>query len=153
VNTRGIQINGGLGEQLNFTTTIYESQGRFADYYNRYSESIKADGSNPAIIPGIGISKRFKDDAYDFPMAEANIAFTPNKFLNLNLGYGRNSIGDGDRSLLLSDGASPYPYVKLNTTFWKIKYTNIYTWLKDVRADVLQDRTYATKFAASHYLS
>lgn len=153
VNTRGIQINGGLGEQLNFTTTIYESQGRFADYYNRYSESIKADGSNPAIIPGIGISKRFKDDAYDFPMAEANIAFTPNKFLNLNLGYGRNFIGDGYRSLLLSDGASPYPYVKLNTTFWKIKYTNIYTWLKDVRTDVLQDRTYATKFAASHYLS
>ena len=153
VNTRGIQINGGLGEQLNFTTTIYESQGRFADYYNRYAESIKADGSNPAIIPGIGISKRFKKDSYDFPLAEANIAFTPSRFLNLNLGYGRNFIGDGYRSLLLSDGAAPYPYVKLNTTFWKIKYTNVYTWLKDVRADVLEDRTYATKFAASHYLS
>lgn len=153
VNTRGIQINGGLGEQLNFTTTIFESQGRFADYYNRYSESIKADGSNPAIIPGIGISKRFKTDSYDFPLAEANIAFTPSRFLNLNLGYGRNFIGDGYRSLLLSDGASPYPYVKLNTTFWKIKYTNVYTWLKDVRTDVLQDRTYASKFSASHYLS
>ena len=153
VNTRGVQVNGGLGDQLNFTSTIYESQGRFADYYNRYAESIKADGSNPAIIPGIGISKRFKDDAYDFPMAEANIAFTPNRFLNLNLGYGRNFIGDGYRSLLLSDGASPYPYVKLNTTFWKIKYTNVYTWLKDVRTEVLEDRTYATKFSASHYLS
>lgn len=153
VNTRGIQVNGGLGEQLNFTTTIFESQGRFADYYNRYAESIKADGSNPAIVPGIGISKRFKDDAYDFPMAEANIAFTPNRFLNLNLGYGRNFIGDGYRSLLLSDGASPYPYVKLNTTFWKIKYTNVYTWLKDVRTEVLEDRTYASKFSASHYLS
>ena len=153
VNTRGIQINGGLGEQLNFTTTIFESQGRFADYYNRYAESIKADGSNPAIIPGIGISKRFKTDSYDFPLAEANIAFTPSRFLNLNLGYGRNFIGDGYRSLLLSDGASPYPYVKLNTTFWKIKYTNVYTWLKDVRTDVLEDRTYASKFSASHYLS
>ena len=153
VNTRGIQINGGLGEQLNFTTTIFESQGRFADYYNRYAESIKADGSNPAIIPGIGISKRFKTDSYDFPLAEANIAFTPSRFLNLNLGYGRNFIGDGYRSLLLSDGASPYPYVKLNTTFWKIKYTNVYTWLKDVRTEVLEDRTYASKFSASHYLS
>ena len=153
VNTRGVQLNGGLGKQINFTTTIFESQGRFADYFNRYAESIQPDGGNPAIIPGIGIAKAFKSDAYDFPMAEANLAYTPSKFFNLNLGYGRNFIGDGYRSLLLADGASPYPYVKLNTSFWKIKYTNIYTWLKDVRPEVTVDRTYATKFAASHYLS
>ncbi len=153
INTRGIQFNGGLGKDLNFTTTIYESQGRFADYFNRYAESIKPNGGAPAIIPGIGIAKEFKSDAYDFPMAEANLSYTPSKFINLNLGYGKNFIGDGYRSLLLSDGASPYPYFKLNTTFWKIKYTNIYTWLKDVRTEVTEDRTYATKFAASHYLS
>ncbi len=153
INTRGIQFNGGLGKGLNFTTTIYESQGRFADYFNRYAVSIKPDGGNPAIIPGIGIAKEFKSDAFDFPMAEANLSYTPSKFINLNLGYGKNFIGDGYRSLLLSDGASPYPYFKLNTTFWKIKYTNIYTWLKDVRSEVTEDRTYATKFAASHYLS
>ncbi len=153
INTRGIQINGGIGSQLNFTTTIYESQGRFADYFNSYAVSIKPDGGNPAIIPGIGIAKEFKADAFDFPSADANLAFTPSKFINLNLGYGRNFIGDGYRSLLLSDGASPYPYFKMNTSFWKIKYTNIYTWLKDVRPEVTVDRTYATKFAASHYLS
>ena len=153
VNTRGIQFNGGLGKDLNFTTTIYESQGRFADYFNRYAETLAPDGGDPAIIPGMGIAKVFKSDAYDFPLAEANLAYTPSQFLNLNLGYGRNFMGDGYRSLLLSDGASPYPYVKMNTTFWKIKYTNLYTWLKDVRPEVTADRTYATKFAASHYLS
>jgi hypothetical protein len=153
VNTRGIQFNGGLGKEINFTTTVYESQGRFADYFNRYAESIAPAGGNPAIIPGMGIAKGFKTDAYDFPLAEANLAYTPSKFINMNLGYGRNFIGDGYRSLLLGDGASPYPYFKMNTTFWKIKYTNIYTWLKDVRPDVTEDRTYATKFAASHYLS
>jgi hypothetical protein len=153
INTRGIQFNGGLGKELNFTTTLYESQGRFADYFNTYAVSIKPDGGNPAIIPGIGIAKEFKSDAFDFPMAEANLSYTPSKFINLNLGYGKNFIGDGYRSLLLGDGASPYPFFKLNTTFWKIKYTNIYTWLKDVRSEVIEDRTYATKFAASHYLS
>jgi hypothetical protein len=153
INTRGIQFNGGLGKDLNFTTTIYESQGRFADYFNRYAESIAPNGGNPAIIPGIGIAKEFKTDAYDFPMAEANLSYTPSKFINMNLGYGKNFIGDGYRSLLLGDGASPYPFFKLNTTFWKIKYTNIYTWLKDVRSEVTDERTYATKFAASHYLS
>ena len=153
VNTRAINFRGGLGDKLNFSTTIFESQGRFADYYNQYAESIKPSGGNPAVVPRIGIAKEFKTDAYDFPMAEANITFTPNKFMDMQLGYGRNFIGDGYRSLLESDGASPYPYFKLNTKFWKIKYTNTFMWLKDIRPEVTVDKTYATKFMANHYLS
>jgi hypothetical protein len=153
VNTRGVQIQGALGEQLTFTTSIYESQGRFADYYNAYSETLAPSGGNPAIIPGIGIAKRFKDDAYDFPMAEANLKYKPNEFIDLQLGYGRNFIGDGYRSLLQSDATSPYPFFKINTSFWKIKYTNTYMWLKDVRPEVTVDGTYASKYMASHYLS
>ena len=152
-NTRGLQIQGAIGEQLSFTTTIYESQGRFADYFNRYSESIKPSGGNPAIIPGVGIAKKFGDDAYDFPMAEANLTYTPSRFFNLQLGYGKNFLGEGYRSLLQSDGLSPYPYFKINTAFWKVKYTNTYMWLKDVREAVTFDRTYAKKFMANHYLS
>ncbi|KRD08055.1 gliding motility protein RemB [Flavobacterium sp. Root901] len=153
VNTRALNFRGGLGEQINFTTTIFESQGRFAGYYNDYAETLKPSGGNPAIIPGVGIAKRFKTDAYDFPLAEANITFAPSKIFDLQLGYGRNFIGDGYRSLLESDGASPYPYFKINTNFWKIKYTNTYMWLKDVRPDVTVDRTYASKYMANHYLS
>ncbi|MEO7977307.1 gliding motility protein RemB [Flavobacterium sp.] len=153
VNTRAVNFRGGLGKQINFTTTIFESQGRFAGYFNDYAESIAPSGGNPAIIPGMGIAKQFKIDSYDFPLAEANITYAPSKFFDLQLGYGRNFIGDGYRSLLESDGASPYPYFKINTTFWKIKYTNTYMWLKDVRPDVTVDRTYASKYMANHYLS
>ena len=152
-NTRGIQIQGGLSKKFNFTTTIYESQGRFADYYNEYAESIKPSGGNPAIIPGIGVAKQFKTDSYDFPVAEANLTFAPSQFIDLQLGYGRNFIGDGYRSILVADGASPYPYFKINATFWKIKYTSTYMWLKDVRDEVTVDGTYATKYMANHYLS
>ncbi|MBJ2122873.1 energy transducer TonB [Flavobacterium sp. IB48] len=153
VNTRALNFRGGLGKQINFTTTFFESQGRFAGYFNDYAESIKPSGGNPAIIPGIGIAKRFKTDAYDFPLAEANITFAPGKIFDFQLGYGRNFIGDGYRSLLESDGASPYPYFKMNTKFWKIKYTNTYMWMKDVRPEVTDEKTYATKFMANHYLS
>lgn len=153
VNTRGIRVQGGIGETIDFTTSIFESQGRFADYYNAYAASLAPAGGNPAIIPGIGIAKSFKTDAFDFPVAEANLTFTPNRFINLQLGYGRNFIGDGYRSLLQGDAPSPYPFVKINTTFWKIKYTNTYMWMKDVRAEVTEDRTYETKYMANHYLS
>jgi hypothetical protein len=158
INTRGIQIQGGLGEQINFNTTIYESQGRFADYFNRYSESINPSGvipsiGDPAIVPGIGIAKRFKTDSYDMPLADANISYTPSKIFNIQIGYGRNFIGDGYRSLITTDGVSPYPYFKINTSFWKIKYTNTYMFLKDVRPEVTVEKTYATKYMANHYLS
>lgn len=153
VNTRALNFRGGLGKQINFTTTFFESQGRFAGYFNDYAESIKPSGGNPAIVPGVGIAKRFKTDAYDFPLADANITFAPSKIFDLQLGYGRNFIGDGYRSLLEGDGASPYPYFKINTNFWKIKYTNTYMWMKDVRPEVTAEKTYATKFMANHYLS
>ena len=152
-NTRGIQVQAGLGDKLVLTTTVFESQGRFADFYNQYANSIRPSGGNPAIIPGIGIAKQFKTDSFDFPSADANITYSPSKMINLQLGYGRNFIGDGYRSLLFGDAASPYPFFKINTTFWKVKYTNTYMWLKDVRQEVTDERTYATKFMANHYLS
>lgn len=152
-NTRGVLVQGGLGKHFNFYATVFESQGRFAQYVNEYAESLKAFGPDPAIVPGRGIGKRFKTDSYDYPVAEAYLSYAPSKFINIQFGHGKNFIGDGYRSLFLSDVASPYPFLKLNTTFWKIKYTNTWMWLKDVRPEATVDRAFLTKFMANHYLS
>lgn len=152
-NTRGVRVQGSLGKKLSFSSTIYESQGRFADYVNKYAESIAPAGGNPAIIPGRGIAKAFKKDAYDYPAATGYLSYTPNKFLNLQFGHDKNFIGDGYRSMLLSENASPYPFFKMNTKFWKIKYTNLWMWLRDVRPEVTVDGVFKQKFMASHYLS
>uniref|UniRef100_UPI002613C2BA gliding motility protein RemB n=1 Tax=Winogradskyella sp. TaxID=1883156 RepID=UPI002613C2BA len=152
-NTRGIFIQAGFGKRFNISTSIYESQGRFADYFNRFAESLRAFGPDPAIIPGRGIAKRFKDNSYDYPVAEAYLSYTPVDFLNIQFGHGKNFIGDGYRSLFQSDVASPYPFLKLNATFWKIKYTSTWMWLKDVRPEVVVDDAFLTKYMANHYLS
>jgi len=152
-NTRGFYVQGGLGKKLSFSASVYESQGRFAQYVNKYAESLKAFGPDPAIIPGRGIGKGFKDGAYDYPVAEAYLSYTPAKFINIQFGHGKNFIGDGYRSLLQSDVASPSPFLKLNTKFWKIKYTNTWMWLKDVRPEVTEDGAFLTKYMANHYLS
>ncbi len=152
-NTRGFVVQGGLGKKFNFYSAVFESQGRFADYVNRYAESLKAFGPDPAIIPGRGIAKRFKTDSYDYPVAEAYLSYSPAEFLNIQFGHGKNFIGDGYRSLLLSDVTSPHPFLKLNTKFWKLKYTNTFMWMKDVRDEVVQDKAFLTKYVANHYLS
>lgn len=152
-NTRALQINGGISKKFNFSTTFYESQGRFATYFNEYAELIKPDGGNPATIPGRGIAKEYKTDAYDYPVAEAYLSYSPSNHFNFQFGNGKNFIGDGYRSLLLSDVASPLPYFKINTNFWKIQYTNIWMWGQDIRPELTVDGAYKQKFMAVHYLS
>ena len=152
-NTRLVHLQGGLGDKINISAVVYESQGRFAEYFNAYAESIRPDGGNPAIIPGFGIAKQFRSDSYDYPIATGYVSYTPNNFFNLQFGHGKQFIGDGYRSLMLSDNASPYPYLQLNTTVWKLKYTNTWMSLRDVRPEVTADGSFRTKYMANHYLS
>lgn len=152
-NTRAAILQGGLGKNFSFYTVLYESQGRFSDYYNHYAESLKPDGGDPAIIPGRGIAKPFMGQGYDYPAAEGYLSYSPSKFFNLQFGHGKQFIGDGYRSLFMSDNATPYPYFKLTTSFWKIKYTNTWMSLRDVRPAVTGDGSFRTKYMANHYLS
>ncbi|WGK65562.1 gliding motility protein RemB [Croceiramulus getboli] len=152
-NTRAVFIQGGLGDKFNFFSAIYESQGRFPDYFDAWARSLKPDGGNPAIVPGRGVAKESRAGDLDYPIAEGYLSYAPTSFFNLQFGHGKNFIGDGYRSLLLSDVASPYPYFKLNTTFWKLKYTNTWMSLRDVRPEVTGDGSFRTKYVANHYLS
>ena len=152
-NTRLVQFQGGLGKNISFAASVFESQGRFAGYFNRFAESIRPDGGNPAIIPGRGIAAQFREDSYDYPVATGHVSINASKWFNVQLGHGKNFIGDGYRSLLLSDNASPYPFLKLNTTFWRLKYTNTWMSLRDVRPEVTADGSFRTKYVANHYLS
>ncbi|MCK5823804.1 MAG: gliding motility protein RemB [Ichthyobacteriaceae bacterium] len=152
-NTRGVYIKGELGESFSFQSAFYESQAIFPDYVTNWINTSR-DRKDPAIVPGLGLAKRFKDNGFDFPMAEGVISFTPNKFFNLQFGTGKNFIGDGYRSLFLSDGAFNYPYAKINTTFWNIKYTNYFMWMQDIRPEVaISGEVHQKKFATAHYLS
>jgi len=153
-NTRGALIQGGIGKNFYFSTSVYESQGRFADYFNDFARSIAPSGGNPGIIPGRGIAREFNGDAFDYPVAEGYIAYKPNKYFSFQFGNGKNFIGDGYRSLFLGDAASPYPYFKIDTEIGKFKYTNLFLSVRDVRPEATRDDgSFLTKYIATHYLS
>ncbi|MBK9515386.1 MAG: gliding motility protein RemB, partial [Flavobacteriales bacterium] len=57
----------------------------------------------------------------------------PGKYFNFTLGQGRNFFGEGHRSLMLSDEAYSYPYLRITTSIWKIKYVNLFTMMNDIR--------------------
>jgi hypothetical protein len=156
-NTRGLQIQGSLGKKFSFSTSFYESQGRFAEYVNKDTRSVGVPIGASAIVQGRGKAKSFKEGGFDYPVAEAYLSYTPNKFFNFQFGNGKNFIGDGYRSFFLSDVASPYPFLKISTSFWKIKYTNLWMWMDDVRRVTNEDPsgggTNFRKYVAMHHLS
>ena len=156
-NTRGLQIRGSLGKKFSFSTSFYESQGRFAEYVNKDTRIQGAPIGGSAIVHGRGKAKSFKEGGFDYPVAEAYLSYTPNEFFNFQFGNGKNFIGDGYRSFFLSDVASPYPFLKISTSFWKIKYTNLWMWMDDVRR-ITNDEARAggtnfRKYVAMHHLS
>ena len=150
-NTRAVNVKGSIGK-LSFSSSIYESQGRFAQYINDYSRTLKPANSY-AVFLGAGNSKAFKDGGFDYPVAEGYISYDANKHFNLQFGNGKNFIGDGYRSLFLSDAAAPYTFAKISTKFWKINYTNIWMWTNDVRDSAFTNDVYLRKFVAAHHLS
>ena len=77
-----------------------------------------------------------------------NLKYKLNKFIVADIGKGRHFIGNGYRSLLLSDGQTPYPYLKIKTEFGRVKYYNLYTtFLNPNQADYGRK-----KHATIHYL-
>ena len=61
--------------------------------------------------------------------------------------------GDGYRSLLLSDNSFNYPFFKITTNFWKVKYVNIFSVLQDLRPEYEIENTFRKKYSTTHYLS
>lgn len=144
VATKGAAFSGNITKKFSFYTAYYENQARFPQYLTNW---ITAN----TVIPQQGRPKPFGTGGYDFGWATGYISYTPTKYLNAQLGHGKNFIGDGYRSLLLSDNAFNYPYLKLTANVWRIKYSIVYAQFQDLRTVTGPNQVYAKKYGVFHY--
>ena len=144
VNTRGAEVRGTIGNNFAFYTNLRENQAVFPDYITDFARINK-------VVPGQGHARNFKETGFDYANASAYIAARPTYWLQAVLGYGKNFIGDGYRSLILSDNAFAYPYVKLTADIWNIQYSCLYSQMSD-KNRILDDDTFARKNIVIHYL-
>ncbi len=82
-----------------------------------------------------------------------HVSWDAHKYINLTLGRGKNFFGEGYRSLFLSDEAYSYPYLRISTSVWKIKYVNLFSMMNDIRGAKGVPSDYGSKFSSMHYLS
>ena len=76
------------------------------------------------------------------------VSYTPNHIFNFQGGLDRNFIGEGNRSLFLSDYGKPYPFAQMSARFWHVEYLVIYQFFKEE-----VEENWRNKFGATHYLS
>ena len=150
VNTRAFEAKGRIGSKITFYSSFYENQAVFPDYLE------DAIVDNYFVVPGQGYSKWINheiDHDFDFAMSNGLLSYQADKHFNIQFGHGKNFIGDGYRSLLLSDNSFNYPFFKLKTDFWKIKYVNIFSVFQDLRPEYEIENTFRKKYSTTHYLS
>ena len=115
-NTRGVLIRGSIGNDFAFESTFLENQAVMVDYLSNFVRTWE-------VVPGQGRVKKFKNNGYDFANASGVLTYSPVKHLNFMAGSGKLFVGNGYRSLLLSDNTFNYPYFKVNFHSKKFSYT------------------------------
>lgn len=83
----------------------------------------------------------------------ANFNLVP-EHISLSLGYDQHFLGDGYRSLFLSDFSEGAAFASINTKIWKLSYQNLYLMLKPQTSFLPGDiPTQGHKYATVHFLS
>lgn len=140
-------INGGLRGQVMVTPKL---TGRFSVKGGGFKAPAHVEEFMDAwgVRPGYG-NVQLRPDLNTFFIATGYLSYSPSEHFNVQAGHDKLFIGNGYRSLLLSDNAPPYSFLKLDTRFWKVRYVNIFAHFKDIRPNAASH----DKLGTFHYLS
>ena len=124
-NGRGFHVATDLGPTVSFQSSFYENQAVLPGYLYDYART-------HGVVPGQGRIKGFDQRGLDFAWATGNVSWSPKPWINAQLGQGRHFVGNGYRSVLLSDNPAPYPFIKLSTltTNKRLQYSVIFAKLQ-----------------------
>ena len=145
LNSKGVTARGTIGRKIGFATYITDNQERGPQFFQQQVASFRA-------VPGVGFYKPFKISGVDYFDARGYLTFKAAGAIDIQFGYDKNFIGNGYRSLFLSDWGNSNLFLKLNTRIWKLNYQNLFMELMPQfkkSGDTLLDR----KYAAMHHLS
>lgn len=146
IATRGVEIRGRIANKIGFYGSLTENQERPPFFVQHRIRGRKA-------VPGIGYYKTLKNGEVDYLNATGYVTFGVTRYIDVQFGYGNNFIGDGYRSLFISDYAPNYLFLKLNTHIWKLNYTNVFAELTSQFDKDGGDFLRPKKYMALHHLS
>lgn len=144
-NTRGAEIRGSIKKRLSFYTFITENQFRGMEY-------VRTRIADEQAIPGEGYWKDYRTTGIDHFTARGYVSFNLLDHIDFQFGHDRHFWGNGYRSLFLSDYANNMLFLKMQTSIWRISYTNLFTEMTGTYNRGL-DQLLPKKYGAFHHLN
>ena len=150
LNTRGYQAGGTIGKKFFFYTSGFENQGKFPAYLNQYV--IKT-----GTVPGQAFDFNGGIGTKDWAYVTTLLGYAPSNGFTIEGGIDKTFIGDGYRSVLLSDFAQNYPLLRIKFNIGKrIQYMAMWAYLQDHLAQEFDPPGLhppnRAKWAAFHYV-
>ncbi len=124
LNTRGIEIGLTVKDKFTFKSSFYENQAVFPNYIDQRIQ-------DTGVVPGQSSPKGRYDKTKDWMYATASMTYEFSPYFQTTIGYDKNHIGDGYRSLLLSDFSSNYTQLKITGTIGNVQYTSLWAYMND----------------------
>lgn len=145
-SSRGVELRGWIAKKIGFYTYFTDNQETMPSFAAAYTNKYQA-------VPGADFYTAFAGDKYDYLLARGYIDFAAIKdHVNITLGYDKHFLGDGMRSLFLSDFSAGATFLRINTRIWKLNYQNLYMELTPQYTRG-SDRRLPHKYATMHMLS
>ncbi|MCB9257006.1 MAG: hypothetical protein H6579_07750 [Chitinophagales bacterium] len=145
--TRGFEMRAYIKKKLGFYMYLGSNLMRFPSYVRE--ERVNREFAH---VPGDAYWKEYQEGGQDYFTTRGYMTFNVIKHLDFQFGYDKNFIGNGYRSMMLSDNAAAYMFLKMNIKVWKINYQSIFAELTGQYARGT-DRLLDKKYGAFHHLN
>ena len=142
---RGVLAQGQIGKRLKFFSVLSENVAKYDSYTQDFIYATR-------VSPGEGFAKIRDDGAVNIWQSVGALELMVTKEFKFTFGHGKNFIGDGHRSLLLSDNANSYPFAKMDFKFWRFKYSAIVGEFIDMYNRPSRDALRQKSYGSFHHL-
>lgn len=147
LNTRGVLIRSLISNKIGFQAYVTETQEKPPVFLNEKVEQFRA-------VPGAGLYKRFKQTGYDYFDARGSIYFNATRFLDIQFGYDKIFMGNGYRSLFISDYSSSHLFLNLNLHAGRFNYVSrVMELTSQYTRRIDKDTLFPKKYAVIHHVS
>ena len=145
-SSRGFYARGQITKGIGYYTYYTSNQERDPLYAQQYEKAGNA-------LPGTGFYRTgYLGDGYDYFDARGGINFKIAKGIQGEFAYDKVFIGNGIRSLIISDFSNSFLFFKINTRLWKFNYYNLFA--EQTKTFVPNGSNFyrQKKYMALHYL-
>lgn len=119
-SAQGLTIRAKIANVVGLNFNITNNYTQPVNYYESYINKYDA-------MPGAAGFRHLTGGGYQYLLVNgyADIAVIKDH-LHITAGYDKHFLGDGMRSLFLSDFSAAMPFVAIHTKVWKLDYENLY---------------------------